>query len=140
MNFLFSKLFEEYQRKSDNAVFNVTLYISLFYFFLLFNFYLPLSEIFNKIYLHGGLKYGKFSLTIFVFAIIGIINYGVYIVYIKNGLLIRLVNKYKCRKMNRFVLYLIVALLPVFLLVSAATLTVLLKGGNILSYHFKGLL
>lgn len=140
MNFFFAKLFEEYQRKNDSANFSITIYISLFYFFLLFALFLPISESLNKIYFNDNLVYNKPILTICVFSVLVIISYSVYVRYIKKGLIFSLAKVYADKNINRSLLYLLTVLFPVFFLLLGATITVLTKGGTILNYHFKGII
>ena len=140
MNFFFAKLFEEYQRKNDSANFNITLYISLFYFFLLFALYLPVSESVNKIYFKNEFTYNKTILAICVFSVLITITYSVYVKYIKRGFILSLTKTYRGKSINRNLLYSLTALFPLFFLLLGATATVLIKGGTILNYHFKGMI
>jgi len=140
MSLFFAKLFEQYQRKNDSAVSSITLYISMIYFFLLFDISLPLSEIIDKVYFNNNLSYNQFTLALIVFSAMGAIVYGVNQVYIKKKLIFKLVEKYKDRNINKFLLNTLTALLPVILLLVGATITVLLKGGTMFDHEFDGIL
>lgn len=140
MNFFFAKLFEEYQKKNDSANFNITLYISLFYFFLLFALYLPISEGLNKIYFKNKFTYNKTILAVWVFGVLITIVSSVYVKYIKRGFILRLIKRYQGQGINRNLLYLLTAFFPLIFLLLGATTTVLIKGGTILNYHFKGVI
>ncbi len=139
MHLFFAKLFEQYQQKNDSAVFNITLYISMIYFFVLFDLFLPVSEIIDKVYFNNDLSYNQFILAIAVFSIMGGLIYGVYQVYINKNLIVKLVEKYKDRTINKLVLNTLTALLPILLLLTGATLTVLLKGGTMFGHKFDGI-
>ncbi|MFD3002596.1 hypothetical protein ACFS7Z_19655 [Pontibacter toksunensis] len=139
MNFYFAKLFEEYKRKNDPAEFNITLYISVFYFFLLFGFYLPVSVVVKKLFLSGSFSYNQTVLITTTLSVFVIIVFIVYSKYIKKKYIFELVKKYRGRRMSRFILYILICLLPLFFLLAGATVTVLLSGGKILGSEFKGL-
>ena len=140
MNFFFAKLFEEYQRKNDLPNVHITLYISLCYFFILFDFYLPASEMANKLYFDGRLAYNTSLVLVAVFSVLGLLIFAVYTVYIKNRKIFALTEKYKEAYFNKIILYSLTAFFPVSLLLLGATVTVLLKGGTILNHHFNGLI
>lgn len=141
MNFIFAKLFEDYQKKKNaSAEISIMYYIGIIYFFTLFAVGLPISEIINKLYYYNRLHYNQIYLATTIFGSLVLVTYIAYIRYVKKRLIYSLVDKYKNNRINVGLLYLIVALWPVMLLVLGATLTVVLKGGTILNYHFDGVI
>ncbi|PSR56173.1 hypothetical protein AHMF7605_23040 [Adhaeribacter arboris] len=140
MDFFFAKLFEEYKKKKEPAELNITLYISFFYFLLLFSIYLPVSEVVNKLCFNNSLAYDKSVLTITIFCILGLLIYIVYKKYIRNKHIYDLVKKYKGKRINKFILYSLIVLLPLIIFLIGPTVTVLLKGGKFLGCEFNGLL
>jgi len=140
LDFLFAKLFVEYQKKKDPAEFSITLYISIVYFFILFSLYLPLSVTINKVFFDNGLKYNKTYLLIAVFSTLALLAIFTYKKYIKDKFIYSLTKKYQAKKINKALLYTLIALIPVFLLLLGGTMTVLLSGGRILSHEFEGLI
>jgi hypothetical protein len=139
MNFIFAKLFEEYKRKNDSPKFNITLYISTFYSFLLFAIFLPLSETLQKILLDEKIKYSKTALYITIFSVFGLIIYIVFKRYVQSGYLESLSQKYKKKKIGKFFLYTSIVIFPIFFLLFGVTLTILLIGGNMLGYVIAGI-
>lgn len=138
MNLIFAKLFEEYIRKKDPAEFKITCYISIFYFFLMFNLLLPIKTFIDKN--SGKINYGKYTVPFLVFGLLAITIFIVYHFYIKKKHIYKLLKKYKRRKLNKVILYSIVALAPATMLLFAGTLTVYINGGEILGHEIKGLL
>ena len=140
MNLIFAKLFEEYIKKNDPAEFKITAYISIFYFFLMFNIFLPIKTFIDKNTFSNEIQYEKNITTFFVFGILVVIFFIVYHVYIKNKYIYKLAKKYKNKRLNKFILYFIVALIPAMLLLLASTLSVYINGGEILEHKIKGFL
>lgn len=138
MNFLFAKLFDEYQRKGDSPIFSITMYISTIYFFVLFCIYLSVSEVLNKIYFANSINYNKIAMSVTVILVMVSITAAVYAIYIKNRLIFRLSEKYKTKILNKIILYGFVIFLPILLLFVATTSTVLLKGGIMFGLNIKG--
>jgi len=137
MNLIFAKLFEEYLRKENSPNRRITMYISIVYFFLTFAILLPLKTYIDKKVFHNNLSYNKTTVIIFVFGLFSIITFIVHKCYIKSKFIYNLVDKYKERKLNKIVLYIIVTLIPVALL--SGLLTVLINGGIILGHRVAGL-
>jgi hypothetical protein len=141
MNFIFAKLFEQYKRKkNESPVFSITLYISIVYFFLLLAFLLPVSEVLKPLYFQENVKYNKDAVMLIIFSVFLLITYLVYNKYIKKRKINKLTIKYQDQKINKFMLYLLVIMMPVFLLILGGTITVLLKGGKILNWQIEGIL
>lgn len=140
MNFIFAKLFEQYKKKNESPVFSITLYISIVYFFLLFTFLLPISEVLKLKYFGEAVKYNKGTLMFIIFSVFAFITYLVYNKYIKKKTIYQLINKYREKKINKFMLYTIVMLMPVFFLFIGATITILLKGGKIVNWQIEGII
>ena len=141
MNFIFAKLFEQYKRKKkESPVFSITLYISIVYFFLLLAFLLPVSEVLKPLYFQENVKYNKDAVMLIIFSVFLLITYLVYNKYIKKRKINKLTIKYQDQKINKFMLYLLVIMMPVFLLILGGTITVLLKGGKILNWQIEGIL
>ena len=139
MNLIFAKLFEEYLRREDSPNRRITMYISIVYFFLTFAILLPLKTYIDKKIFHNNLSYNKTTVIIFVFGLFSIITFIVYKWYIKSKFIYNLADKYKDRKLNKIVLYIIVTLIPVALLLLSGLLTVLINGGSILGHRVAGL-
>ena len=140
MNFFFAKLFEEYEKKNDSPTVSIMYYMTVFYFFFFFSLFLPISEAINKVYFNNHLIYNKSVLIIGVFTVLATIMFVVYTIYIKNGSIFRLKEKHVNRKFNRTVLNLLVVMFPILFMLLGATITVIVKGGNILNHHFNGLI
>jgi|SRR5690554_736886 len=140
MNLIFAKLYEEYIRKNDPAKFNITMYISIVYFFLLFTLLLPIKTFVDKQIFDDKIHYEKSSMMIVVFGLLTIITCLVYYKFIRKKYIEILTKRYKARKINRALLYLIVAGTPLTLLIIAGTITVYLNGGEILGHRIEGLL
>ena len=140
MNLIFAKLYEEYIRKNDPAKFSITMYISIVYFFLSFTLLLPIKTFVDKQIFDDKIHYEKSSIMVVVFGLLTIITCLVYYKYIKKNYIETLTKRYKARKINRALLYLIVAGTPVTLLIIAGTITVYLNGGEILGNRIEGLL
>jgi hypothetical protein len=140
MNFIFAKLYERYKKKNESAAFSITLYISVVYFFLLFAFSLPIGVVLKSLFFQGNMKYDKGACIIFIFIVLSLITYLVYYTYIKKKKINKLVIKYQGQKINKFMLYLLVMLMPAFFLVLGGTITVVLKGGKILNWQIEGII
>ena len=140
MNFIFAKLFKEYSRKESAPEYKIVAYISIFYFFLLFNLLLPLNSFIDKNVLTNEIDYKKDTITIIVFVLLGIILFIVYYVYITKKYIYKLVVKYNKTRINIVLLYIIVALTPALMLLTASITTVYINGGEILGKEIKGLL
>ena len=140
MNLIFAKLYEEYIRKNDPAKFNITLYISLVYFFLIFALLLPVKTFIDNKIFDDQTDYEKSTILTVVFGLLTLITSLVYYIYIKKNYIERLTKRYKTKKINKTILYIIVALTPVTLLLLGATTTVYLNGGEILGHKIQGLL
>jgi hypothetical protein len=140
LNFLFAKLFVEYQRKKDSPKYNITLYISFVYFLILFSLFLPLSVIINKKFFDGGLDYNKTFIMTVVFLTFGLLTFLTHRIYIKSKLIYRLTKKYQTRKIGRPLLYSLIVILPLTIFLLGPTITTLLTGGTILGIKFNGLL
>lgn len=139
MNLIFAKLFEEYIRKEDSPIIRITIYISIVYFFLSFAILLPIKTYIDKKILQNQLVYDNPTILIFVFGLLAIITLAVYHTYIKNRYIYVLVDKYRKRRLNKIILYIIVTLVPVTLLLLSGLLTVFLNGGSILGRRVIGL-
>ncbi|RZL42999.1 MAG: hypothetical protein EOP00_22940 [Pedobacter sp.] len=127
MNFLFAKVYEEFKRQAQvNATFQVTSFIGIVFFLFGIIAYLILSEILNLRIYTGLLIITTLTISL------GLAYFG----YIKNHKIDVLENKFKDKKINRTVLYLIMIFLPILLLLIGASLITILKGGIILSYQF----
>lgn len=140
MNFIFAKLYEEYLRQEDSPNRRITMYISIVYFFQTFVIALPIKAYINKQIFKNQIHYEKWTIMVAVFAVLIIITYFVHLIYIKKGLLERIVIKHKRKKIKKSILYLIVALTPVTLMLFAGTITVYLTGGEIFGQKIHGLL
>jgi hypothetical protein len=140
LNFIFAKLFVEYQRKNDSPKFSITLYISFVYFVILFSLYLPLSVMIEKKVVGERFHYDKTFLMTGVFLAFALVTILVYKAYIKDKLIYRLTEKYEARKIGRPLLYTLIVLVPLTIFLLGPTLTVLVTGGTILNIDFKGLL
>jgi hypothetical protein len=140
MNLIFAKLFEEYIKKNDPAKFKITAYISIFYFMLIFVLILPIKTFIDKNTFSRQIHYEKNITTFFIFGILVVIFFIVHHVYIKNKYIYKLTKKYKNKRLNKFILYFIVALAPVIMLLLGGTITVYINGGEILGHEIKGLL
>ena len=88
----------------------------------------------------GKINYGKYTIPFLVFGLLAITIFIVYHYYIKKKHIYKLLRKYKKRKLNKVILYSIVALAPVTMLLFAGTLTIYINGGEILGHEIKGLL
>ncbi len=139
MNLIFAKLYEEYIRKNDSAKFNITLYISIVYFFLIFTLILPIKTYIDKKIYADQIHYEKLTIKIIVFSILTMIICLVYYVYIKKKYIETLTKRYKQNKINKTLLYLIVIIVPVALLIIAGFTTVYLNGGEILGNRIHGI-
>ncbi len=140
MNFIFAKLYEEYRRKNDPAKFYITFYISIVFFFLIFAIILPVKTFIDKKLFDNNIEYEKSTIMAVTFGLFAVITYLVYYLYVRRHYIETLTEKYKDKKINRTILYLIVALTPLILLIIAGTTTVYLNGGEILGYEIQGLL
>jgi uncharacterized membrane protein len=140
MNLIFAKLYEEYIRKNDPAKFSITIYISIVYFFLLFVLILPVKTLIDKQIFDDQIHYEKSTIMIVVFGLLILITCLVYYKYVKKKYIETLTKRYKTRKINKALLYLIVVGTPLVLLIIAATITVYLNGGEILGHKIEGLI
>jgi hypothetical protein len=140
MNLIFAKLYEEYIQKNDPAKFKIVTYISIFYFLVAFVILLPTITFLEHNVFINGIQNRKMFIKIGVFLLFTIIFYLVYYIYIKNKRIYKLVTKYKSRKINKTLLYLIVIFSPVILLTIAGFITVYLNGGEIMGNEIKGLI
>lgn len=139
MNFLFAKLFEQYQIKSNpSKEIQITGYIGIVYFLLFFVISAPINNIVNKVFFHGNLKYNDTVLILLLISIFGIAFYSAYYKYIKKKRIYKLVEKYKNKKINIIILYFTIILLPAFFILLGGTLGVLATGGKILNYEIDG--
>ncbi|HJR99678.1 MAG TPA: hypothetical protein VJ780_01980, partial [Flavobacterium sp.] len=84
------------------------------------------------------INYGKHTVTFWLFGLLATTIFIVYHFYIKKKYIYKLLRKYKKRKLNKVVLYSIVALAPATMLLFAGTLTVYINGGEILGHEIKG--
>ena len=140
MNLIFAKLYEEYIQKNDSAKFKIVIYISIFYFLAAFVILLPTITFLEHNVFINGIQNRKMLIKIGVFSLFTVIFYSVYYIYIKNKRIYKLVTKYKSRKINKTLLYLIVIFSPVILLTIAGFITVYLNGGKIMGDEIKGLI
>lgn len=140
LDIVFAKLFQEYQRKRDNAEIGITLYISIVYFLLTFCLFLPLTVAINKIFFNNEFRFGTTTAAIIAFSYLGLITFLTHKIYIKNQHILRLTKKYKSTNINITLVYLFVILIPPTLLLLAGAFTVLLNGGHILGREFNGLI
>lgn len=140
MNLIFAKLFEEYIKKNDPAELKITAYISVFYFMLIFVLILPIKTFIDKNIFQNQVHYDKNTVKFYVFSLFALTTFIVYYVYIKKKYIYKLMEKYKKRKLNKTILYILIAMIPVILLLLAGTITVYFNGGEILGQKTKGLL
>lgn len=140
MNLIFAKLYEEYIRKNDSAKFNITLYISIVYLFLIFVLILPVKTFIDKKIYTDQIHYEKSTIMTVFLGLLAFITYWVYYFYIKKNYIETLTMRYKKIKLNKTVLYLIVVLTPVTLLLFAGIIMVFLNGGEIFGNKINGLL
>jgi uncharacterized membrane protein YbhN (UPF0104 family) len=140
MRFIFAKLFEEYVRRKDFPKYSITMYISVVYFLLSFAILLPIKTFIDKKIFDNQLEYESSTIMIPLIVIMALIIIAVYYIYIKNKRIYKLADRYKARKINKGILYIILVLTPVMLLLLAGTVTVYLNGGNILGNEINGLL
>ena len=140
MNLIFAKLYEEYIRKNDPAKFSITIYISIVYFFLSFVLILPVKTLIDKQIFDDQIHYEKSTIMIVVFGLLILITCLVYYKYVKKKYIETLTKRYKTRKINKVLLYLIVVGTPLVQLIIAATITVYLNGGEILGHKIEGLI
>lgn len=140
MNFIFAKLFEEYLRKNDSPTRRITIYISIFYFFLTFAIILPINTFIDKKIFNNQLHYENKIILVALFVILTIITFIVHYVFIRNNYIYSLIAKYKSIRINTTILYLIIVLTPVVLLLFAGLITVLFNGGEILGNKIEGFL
>jgi hypothetical protein len=140
MNFIFAKLFEEYLRKNDSPTRRITIYISIFYFFLTFAIILPIKTFIDKKIFNNQLHYENKIILVALFVILTIITFIVHYVFIRNNYIYSLIAKYKSIRINTTILYLIIVLTPVVLLLFAGLITVLFNGGEILGNKIEGFL
>ncbi|MGE0569003.1 MAG: hypothetical protein AB7O73_13775 [Bacteroidia bacterium] len=140
MNFIFAKLYEEYKRKNDPAKFNITLYITIVYFFLTFAFVIPIKSILGKDLFYNEIEYGKSIIITVVFLVFGAIVCLVYYFYIRKNYIEILTKKFKDKKINKTILYIIVPLLPLSIFLIAGATAVYINGGEILGHKIHGIL
>lgn len=140
MNFIFAKLFEEYLRKNDSPTRRITIYISIFYFFLTFAIILPINTFIDKKIFNNQLHYENKIILVALFVILTTITFIVHYVFIRNNYIYSLIAKYKSIRINTTILYLIIVLTPVVLLLFAGLITVLFNGGEILGNKIEGFL
>lgn len=138
MNLIFAKLFERYVKWNYPARFSITMYISVFYFFLAFLILLPTKTYIDHQIFNNEIHYEKSTILIMVFGLLTTIIFFVYIGYIKNNYIQKLSEKYKKRSVNKALLFFIVTFAPVILMVLAGIITVLLNGGSILGNEING--
>src|SRR5690606_15939925 len=105
-----------------------------------FSIVLPIKTFVEKKIFSNSPDYEKSTLLIAVFGFLSLTILTVYHIYIKNKYIFQLADRYKERKINKTVLYLIIILIPVTLLLLTATVTVLLNGGQIFGNEINGLL
>ncbi len=106
MNFIFAKLFERYLKWNYPARFSITMYISVFYFFLAFLILLPTKTYIDHQIFNNEIHYEKSTILIMVFGLLTAIIFFVYIGYIKNNYIQKLSEKYKKRSVNKALLFL----------------------------------
>jgi len=140
MNFIFAKLYEEYVRKDDVPSESITTYISLIYLFVAFDILLPVKTLIDKKIFNNQIDYERSTITIVVFALAASIYFIVRKIYVRNKFILKLVDRYKERKINKILLNVIIVLTPVTLLLLGATITVFLTGGEILGKEISGLI
>lgn len=138
MNLIFAKLFERYVKWNYPARFSITMYISVFYFFLAFLILLPTKTYIDHQIFNNEIHYEKSTILIMVFGLLTAIIFFVYIGYIKNNYIQKLSEKYKKRSVNKALLFFIVTFAPVILMVLAGIITVLLNGASILGNEING--
>lgn len=140
MNLIFAKLYEEYIRKNDPAKFNITLYISIVYFFLIFAIVLPFKTFIDKKIYDDQFHYEKSTIMTVVFVLLTVIICLVHYIYIKKRHIETLTRRHKENKINKTLLYLIVIVTPLALLILAGITTVYLNGGEVLGNRIHGIL
>lgn len=140
MNLIFAKLYEEYLRKNDPAKFNITLYISIVYFLLIFALVLSMKTYIDKKLYSDQINYEKSTIMTVIFGLFALIICLVYYIYIRNKFIETLVKRYKKTKLNKMLLYLIVIVTPVGLLLIGSFTVVYLNGGEILGNRIHGIL
>ena len=140
MNLIFAKLYEEYLRKNDPAKFNITLYISIVYFLLIFALVLSIKTYIDKKLYSDQINYEKSTIMTVIFGLFALIICLVYYIYIRNKFIETLVKRYKKTKLNKMLLYIIVIVTPVGLLLIGSFTVVYLNGGEILGNRIHGIL
>jgi uncharacterized membrane protein len=140
MNLIFAKLYEEYIRKNDPAKFNITLYISIVYFFLIFAIALPFKTFIDKKIYDDQFHYEKSTIMTVVFVLLTVIISLVHYIYSKKRHIETLTRRHKENKINKTLLYLIVIVTPLALLILAGITTVYLNGGEVLGNRIHGIL
>jgi len=139
MNFIFAKLYEEYKRKNYSPKYNITLYISIIYFFLSFAILLPIKTFIDKKLFNGQIEYEKSTVIIVISGLLALILLFVHQIYIKNERIFRLVQRYKGMKINKVILNFIIILTPVILVLLGGAMTVYLNGGKLFGNEINGL-
>jgi hypothetical protein len=139
MNLLLVKLYEEYKRKGDpNPEMKLTAYLTLVYIFLFFCIFLPTSEVVSDLYFGGNLKINSNVLLFFLLSTGFIVYKLTYKRLFIKGKIRQLSKLYSKTRIPRVLLYLIVVMLPISLMLLGATLTVLITGGQMFGYAYKG--
>ena len=104
---------------------------------MLFTLLLPIKTFVDKQIFADKIRYEKSSIMIVVFGLFTIITSLVYYKYIRKKYIETLTKRYKARKINKALLYLIVVGTPVTLLIIAGIITVYLNGGEILGHRIE---
>jgi len=139
MNLLLVKLYEEYKRKGDpNPEMKLTAYLTLVYLFLFFCIFLPTSEVVSDLYFGGNLKINSNVLVFILLSTAYIVYKFTYKRLFKEGKIRQLSKRYSTTTFPRVLLYLIVIVLPISLMLFGATLTILITGGEMFGYTYKG--
>jgi len=129
MNFFFAKLFQEYKsnRGSGIAEDNITAYIMSLYFMMFLGIYLPGSVFLENKLLHERPEYGNIYTQ--VFFLLSILSSYKFVrrKYITKRYIYTITEKYKKKKFNTFLLYLIAATLHILIMLLGATLAVLIN-------------
>ena len=135
---IFAKMNDIYKKNKfyKNKIF---VYINVLYLFVGIFFIIPITSIIEIYYPDFKIVFKKYGL-ISIIAFFGLIALIVNKKYPNEEKLNYLSRKYSHIKISKVLLHIVLIFLPVLLLLSSATITVILKGGTILNWEFIGLL
>jgi hypothetical protein len=141
MNLLIVKLYQSYKRKGDpNPEMKVTTYLTLVLYFVTWCIALPAIEIISLRFYDDNLKIDRTVLTVGTLLICYLYYKQAFKYLFYKNKMKTLGEKYKSTHVPTPLLYLIVILIPVFLMLLGPTLAVMLTGGEIFGNRITGLL